>query len=305
MDTTIYRAVHVGLLKPLVHQSVESCETPKTRKKLSSMSKSMSRNIRNAVYLLERQPGGKDVLSFLTLTLPSLSTEGLASCCQNWDSMVKRFIDWLRVTLNNGGVELQHVYCTEIQTKRLTNRGEYAPHLHIVFRGRRNRRSPWVISPKKARTEWGRCISAFVSESFQTSALENLQRIRYSAARYLSKYLSKGSNVLPPSDTASPVTSLKTQWGGMARTLSKGIRKATQVFRSDTIESWLALSFADNLEKLLGLGYLRYYRRGFISLGTDDTTGMEYGLHVSGGCLRTPTSEDGLFPIIQFLSSLT
>lgn len=55
-------------LVPLVHQMLENCEKPKSRKKLEKMTSSMSRNIRNGVFLLERLPGGKDCLSFLTLT---------------------------------------------------------------------------------------------------------------------------------------------------------------------------------------------------------------------------------------------
>lgn len=305
VDTSIHRLVHLEMLSPLVHQSVESCEKPKSRKKLESMSKRMSRNIRNAVYLLEKQPGGKDVLSFLTLTLPNLSTEGLKACCQNWDSMVKRFIDWLRKTLEKSGVELQHVYCTEIQTKRLTERGEYAPHLHIVFRGRASRRTAWIISPTKARSEWGRCIRAYVSENFDTRALENLQRIRYSAARYLSKYLSKGRNSIPGGTEENAITELKTQWGGMARTLSKSIRQNTARFTSKGANSWIAASIFNNMEELVRHGCIRYFKKGFIPLGQDSSTGLEYGLHVGCGCLRTPTYELGLLPVMQYISAIT
>ena len=76
----IGRLVALGTLVPLVHQSVES--SPKTqkpsRKRLLGMTKNMARNIRNGVYLLE-QKYGKDNLSFLTLTLPDLSSDDLVS----------------------------------------------------------------------------------------------------------------------------------------------------------------------------------------------------------------------------------
>lgn len=304
IDTSIGRLVHSGLLVPLVHQSVESCEKPESRKKLLGMSKRMSRNIRNAVYLLEKQPGGKDVLSFLTLTLPALSTEGLKACCENWDSMVKRFFDWLRLELKSKGILFQHVYCTEIQLKRLHERGEYAPHLHVVFRGRTGNKSAWAITPKKARTQWGRCIRAFVSEKFDTRALENLQRIRYSAARYLSKYLSKGRNSIPTGDEENSIQSLKTQWGGMARTLSKSIRQNTQRFTSKNASSGIAVRILDSMESMVEHGCVLYWKRGFISLGIHRVTGLEHGLHVGCGCLRTPTYEGGLIPIMEYISAL-
>jgi len=286
-------------LTPLVYQSVESCEKPKSRKKLTSMSKSMARNIRNGVYVLEQMPGGKDVLSFLTLTLPSLSPEGLRACCENWDYMVKRFFDWLRTALKASNIELQHVYCTEIQSKRLQSRGEYAPHLHVVFRGRNDKRKPWAISPKKARKAWSDCIRSVTHEQFDSSALENLQRIKYSAARYLSKYLSKGCNIIPDGTETTPIQSLKTQWGGMARTISKRIRETTQRFGGTGKASRLILCMLRNMETLLRYRYVRYYKKGFIPLGYDPTEGLEYGLHVGCGCLRTPTYEGGLIPVLQ------
>lgn len=304
VDTSIYRLVHLGILSPLVHQSVESCENPESRKKLLSMTKKMSRNIRNAVYLLEQKPGGKDVLSFLTLTLPNLSTEGLQSCCQNWDFMVKRFLDWLRIRLKNAGIQLEHVYCTEIQTKRLTNRGEYAPHLHIIYRGRKSKKAPWAISPKQARSEWARCIRAYVDEQFSTSALENLQRIKYSAARYLSKYLSKGCQSIPCDDGGQAVECLKTQWGGMARTLSQSVRKNTHRFRGEGEERHIALSIMDCMGKLIDNGLVLYFKKGLILLGIDKTTGLEYGLHVGCGCLRTPTYQSGLIEIMDFIYAI-
>lgn len=304
MDTSIHRLVHLELLSPLVHQSVESCEKPESRKKLLSMSKRMSRNIRNAVYLLERQKGGKDVLSFLTLTLPNLSTEGLRSCCINWDSMVKRFIDWLRTKIEKASIPLQHVYCTEIQTKRLTKRGEYAPHLHIVFRGRESRKAAWIISPKEARKAWSRCISQYVSEKFDTAALENLQRIKYSAARYLSKYLSKGSNIIPSGTDENAISLLRTQWGGMARTLSQSIRKNTQRFTSVGQAGWMAICMVANMEGMVRDGCVLYWKTGFIRIGEDKSSGVEYGLHVGCGCLRTPTYERGLIAVMEYISSV-
>lgn len=285
---SIYDMIRRGELTPLVYQSVENCDKPENRKKLEGMTKSMGRNIRNAVYLLERQPGGKDVLSFLTLTLPSLSHDGLQACCENWDSMVKRFIDWLRVTLERKQITFQYIYCTEIQTKRLEKRHEYAPHLHIVFRGRNGKKMPWAITPKQARKGWSRCIRAFVSEQFTDSALENLQRIRSSAARYLSKYMSKGSNSIPDSATGLAISGLRTQWGGMARCLSIAVRRAKFRVTSAGQCREMVIYFAGHLDELVNAGYVRYFKKGFIPLSRCDTTGVERGLHVCSGCLATP-----------------
>jgi len=287
-------------LTPLVHQSVESCENPENRKKLLSMSKPMARNIRNAVFLMEQQPGGKDALSFLTLTLPGLSEQGLQSCVKNWDYMVKRFLDWLSKRLKSCNIEVQYVYCTEIQTKRIQSRGEYAPHLHIVFRGRDGKKKPWAISPKQARKTWSACISSVVDEPFVRTALENLQRIRKSAARYLSKYMSKGNCAVPAGAKGDAIGILKTQWGGMSRNLSAGIRKSTERLEGFKQQSGSINFLLRSLPTMVTKGLVRYYRKGFVTLGIDCTTGNEYGLHVGSGCLQTPTYQGGLIPIVEY-----
>lgn len=287
-------------LRPLVYQSVESSEKPKSRKKLLSMTRNMARNIRQGVYLLEKEPGGKDVLSFLTLTLPDLSQEGLAACCENWDYMVSRFLDWLSVRIKKATGSFQYVYCTEIQLKRLQHRNEYAPHIHIVFKGRNGKRCPWVVTPKQVRKAWSACIRSVVSEPFRSDALENLQRIKYSAARYLSKYLSKGSATVPSESEGHPVERLRTQWGGMARSISSRIRSFTERFDCGAGARGMALEIINSIPFFVDNGYIKYFKRGFIPLGFDETTGMEWGLHVGCGALSIPTYEGGLAPILAY-----
>lgn len=298
------RAAFLLGLIPLVHQMVEFCDKSKSRKKLTSMTKRMGRNIRNAVYLLEKQPGGKDVISFLTLTIPSLSQEGLTAVCANWDKLVKLFMDWLRVTLKRKHIDFLYVYCTEIQSKRLQQRNEYAPHLHLVFKGRNAKKSPWAVTPKQCRKAWGRALASIVAEPFRTDALENLQRIKRSAARYLSKYLSKGLDISALPAEANYAQALRTQWGGMARPLARAVRQASLRFTSDGIHRETLMAFIQCLELLRRKGFIAYYRRGFIPLANHDSDGDERGLHVCAGALSTPTYEGGLIPIMEYLGKL-
>jgi hypothetical protein len=306
IDVPIGRLVGLGTLVPLVHQSVESSPaSPKpSRKKLLTMTKNMGRNIRNGVYLLETQYG-KDQMSFLTLTLPSLSTDELGICCDRWQDMTDQILKWLRKRLQSKGIEFEYVYCTELQSKRLQSRGEYAPHLHIVFRGRNGRKAPWAIAPKAVRQAWASIIAGCIGRrDFCTAALENIQRIKYSAARYLSKYLSKGNCSLPNEPDAGGVSRLVTQWGGMARKLSRAIKSCTARFASGGINADLAIPLFQGLDKLLDAGYLKYYRKGTVVLSICPVTGVERVLKVSSGALSTPTYEGGLSNALQYLQSI-
>lgn len=292
------RLVARGELRPLVYQVVEFSPRP-SRKQSLSMSSSMKRNIRNAVFMLEYKYK-KECLSFLTLTLPALSQSDLAKCCQEWGRMTDNFLKYLSRALRGSGIEPEYVYCTEIQSKRLHTRGEYAPHLHIVYRGKQTVRSPWATTPRDVRKAWGKIISSVLSHSeFSTASLENLQRIKYSASRYLSKYISKSSNCLPKSDGSSAVTRLRTHWGGMARSLARLLRSSINRFTSANGD--IAIQFVRRIPDLLKNRILIYAKTQIIPLKRCETTGMERGLFVSSGCLRVPAFFGGIVLLCQFL----
>lgn len=306
MNEPIGRMIGRGELFPLVHQSVESSPgSPKpSRKRLTGMTKNMARNIRNGVYLLEKEYG-KDQMSFLTLTLPNLSTDELSMCCEQWQHMTDQILKWLRKRLLSKGIEFEYVYCTEIQSKRLQSRGEYAPHLHIVFRGRNGRKSPWGITPKMVRKAWASIIACVVGHSdFTTTALENLQRIKFSAARYLSKYLSKGNCCLPAEKENSPVQVLRTQWGGMARRISRRIKRCTCRITSASDNLRLGASILRAMDELVNAGIVRYWKSGYIPLSVCSVTGVERVLKVGCGCLSVPTYEGGFASLVEFVLAL-
>jgi hypothetical protein len=306
MNEPIGRMIASGTLAPLVHQSVESSPSPTpSRKKLEGMTKSMARNIRQGVYLLEHMYS-KDCLSFLTLTLPNLCAEDLAKCCDRWDDAVDQILKWIRKRLEKVGIEFQYVYCTEIQTKRLQNRGEYAPHLHCIFRGRNGRKAPWAISPKQIRKAWASIISGIICHrDFKSDALENLQRIKYSAARYLSKYLSKGKCRLPSTDESTALSALHTQWGGMARSISRRIKSCTVRIGANHPIDGLASGILRYMDELIKSGIVKYWREGVIILSVCPITGVERILKVGSGALSTPSIEGGFTKVVEFFLQLS
>lgn len=299
MDFPIARMVGDGQLIPLGSSNSRILKKPSSRKTCLTMTKHLARNIRNAAYLMERDYG-KDNLSFLTLTIPGINEESLSSICANWDKIVHRFFMWLRAKLQSKNIKPSWVYCTEIQTSRLKMRGEYAPHLHILFRGRNARKNPWAITPKMARKAWIRCIQPYINCSFDDRAVENIQRIKRSACGYLSKYMSKGANSIPSmDDSSSPIASLKTHWGGMSRDLSKALKAATRVIRGDGENGAIISCFIRKIQIMLQLGYIKYYKSGIIQVSRDSGDGEERGLKVGCGCLFSPLCEGGLSACLQ------
>lgn len=281
-------------------------ETPKPKRKApSTMTKRMGRNIRSAAYLLERQHG-KDNLSFLTLTLPDLPSEGLQVCAENWGKMVDQYLKWLRSVIEEKhGGELQYTYCTEVQVKRLETRGEYALHLHLLFVGRRTRRSPWYITPKKARKAWVRCIKSVYSGDFKQTALENLQRIKKSAARYLSKYFSKGSKDSSSSSNDTDVPWFTGHWGGISRSLRQSIDRLSIRFSEGVGTGHLAHTFINGIPRLISSGLVSYFCSGFIQTSHGEHDATARGIHVGVGSLSRPLLDRGLTIALDFLCRIS
>ena len=294
----------VGAQPPLgLSDATNFTETRKTRNPCKGLTRSMARTIRNAGYLLE-QWYGKDNLSFLTLTLPDLPEEGLQACAANWGRMVDQFLKWLRSVIEAKGGELDYTYCTEVQTKRLKNRGEYALHLHLLFGGRLSRSHPWYVQPTKVRKAWIRCIQAVYPGSFTDSALENLQRIKKSAAGYIAKYVSKGTNGNTPLRDNGSVPWFAGHWGGVSRVLRRCIRESSLRISEGVRHGQIARDFLRAIPRLVHSRFISYYRAGFIPTDRCQDEQHRRGIHVGVGCLKTPTDKLGLLGILEAISAV-
>ena len=152
--------------------------------------------VRNGAYLLERsQP--KQYLSFLTLTIPSLTVQESVSFCEEWCEIVRIFIQRLTRALKRAGLPGEVVGCVELQEQRFHSTGVLAPHLHLLFVGRHRSKS-WAYRPEHFRTMWASACTArcpwLEGRSFEST--ENVERVKFSGEGYLGKYMSKGGKII-------------------------------------------------------------------------------------------------------------
>lgn len=280
--------IQLGLSDPrILEKSSES------RKKLTTMTKNMARNLRNAVYLMEDEHG-KDQLSFLTLTIPSLPHSELDVICQQWGRLTNEILKWVQYKCEKQGMVFEYAYCTEIQEKRLETRGEYAPHLHIVFRGKNGKRSNWAVSPKQVRAAWLRLLSTCVGHSVKSDSVENLQVIRKSASRYLSKYVSKGVRYRSEHLQGAYNKRLRTHWGGMSRELSRRIKAGIKRIGDTREQQDIAILLSRQLPHIAGRKSVKFYRESFIPIGQHADTGNTRFIRVGVGCLAAPLNKGSL-----------
>lgn len=298
---SLARLINKGDVVPLGLSAARNLKKiAETRRTPAKMTKRMARRIRNAGHILQEE-FGKDSLSFLTLTLPNLCEDDLCKVVANWGAMVHKFLVWLRYRLDKIGIELRYVCATEIQTKRLELRNEYAPHLHLLFRGRYGKKSAWGITPIQARKEWTRCIKSVCGHSnFDKSALENLQRVRHNAAGYISKYLSKGACSLPDEHGTTSMAQLSTDWGSMDRITSKAITSNTIVMRGDAPGGRIVWVLIRAIPLLVETRHIAFYKAGYIELAGSSSNSTSRGLHVGVGRFSIPIDEDSISFLVQF-----
>lgn len=142
---------------------------------------------------------GRRNLSFLTYTLPPLTPEDLAAVKENWADIVNRIQLRIKEKLHECGIKTTIAGCVELQLERYQDTGDVYPHLHLVFRGRRDGRSDWGIKPHQFRQIWRRCVSKFLSgKKYDWRASENVEQVRRSVAGYLAKYISKCASKAEP-----------------------------------------------------------------------------------------------------------
>ena len=156
---------------------------------LQGMPAAGRKSVWRALALLEEM---RPLLSFWTISLPTESLTGLAEA----DSL-PTFQDRVRKELSRllraAGLPDLVVGVAELQPARSRAAGMPCPHWHVVFQGRRDRRSPWALS--KAQLD-GVIAAALASAGVRGPDLRaagNVQQVRRSVRAYLAKYMTKGS----------------------------------------------------------------------------------------------------------------
>lgn len=229
------------VFSPLVYQQAHCSDKPPEPTPRKSLGFSSARKIRNYCYILEEEYS-KDVLSFLTLTVPNCSDNLIGKIRRSWGAIISHFLDALAVKVKRKQVDFKYVSVMEIQNKRYKKYGQAVPHQHILFVGRRRSQS-WLVTPVWCRKQFKRsCLSVLRGEDVEElrrvsfCSSENLQRIRKSASRYMAKYMSKGtSNGFGENNYSSryieQVSEIKSRWFSSSRGLSKQFRRAIQTIR--------------------------------------------------------------------------
>lgn len=189
---------------------------------LKGLSPNGKRFVKSGCKLLQDRFGQQN-LAFLTVTIPSVTSEELHQINLNWSEICRRFYQELQRELCRHGLPKNYVGVTEIQESRYHKYGEVAPHLHIVFQGRKVRCRNWAISKDAVKNLWQRILNPYCPSVVDFSASTRIEQVKYNAANYLSKYFSKGGKILTEIFDKFGKSYIPTNWYSIPNTYKREI----------------------------------------------------------------------------------
>jgi hypothetical protein len=201
-------------------------DVPPRRYGLKGLTANGRRRLQQGCSLLEEQ---RSLLSFWTITLPDAA---MAEVLERdlWPRFQQTIRHRLHLALKRRGLPPLALAVAEIHPQRSGRMVQAMPHLHVLFRGRLSSREPWAFSPEQLDRMILSALKAcgIIVEAVKSAG--NVQSIRKSVRRYLSKYVSKASHVF---ESAEPVEGLGSpngcprQWWFMTRELLELVLEAT------------------------------------------------------------------------------
>lgn len=245
---SLERAFGNGGPAPLGLSSVVKSVNPRAARGSGGISSKGRQRVKDAAYLLEE--GGRDNLTFLTLTIPPGMEEELLS---KWARVCHHMIHSLTRELRRSGLPGDIVYVTEVQEGRAEKYGKEALHLHYLFCGRKRRGVQWAISTKRVDQLWGDALRAVLGRDIEGSrfrASGRIEKVKKSAVSYLGKYMSKGCTRLPGGGDERGDRPHPPSWYGLSRNLLRLVCRRVRRIRGSAATRAVSFLLADPLHLL-------------------------------------------------------
>lgn len=212
-------------------------DVPPRRYGLNGLTANGRRRLQQGCSLLEEQ---RALLSFWTVTLPDAA---MAEVIERdlWPRFQQTIRHRLHLALKRRGLPPLALAVAEIHPKRSGRTLQAMPHLHVLFRGRISRRHGWAFAPSELDRIIESALKACGIIAVGLKSAGNVQSIRRSVKRYLSKYVSKASHVfqaeMAPEGLGSP-NGCPRQWWFMTRELLALVLDASGQLPPDFL-AWL------------------------------------------------------------------
>lgn len=203
--------------------------------------------VRSACAILERRFKGR--LTFATVTMPTLPPDLRRELALVWPELVRQLLQWLSRRLSRKRLPGLVCSVSEVQPKRIqAGNGGYL-HLHLVWPNIRNQGGFYTVHPLEVRS-W--CESFLARRGLLTEGAWvncDTQDVKKSASAYLSKYMSKGGEVLEEFARENGWDAVPGQWWNLTKPARDAVK--AEVVKGQAVGEWLnamidyALEFCD------------------------------------------------------------
>lgn len=194
------------------------------RRVCKALTRRGKRAIDNGISLLEYRYGVR-CLGFYTLTCPYTNSEEIQVFNDNYSTIVKRYLEWVKRQYVSRGLKFNYVGVHEIQPGRYRDTGDECLHLHYI--------APAMDSSGRFILLHGEMVDSYKRIIENTCGIPvngtprlDAALVKKSASSYLAKYYSKGSHIESNASGGGARASLST-WHTISRGLLLAIRRST------------------------------------------------------------------------------
>ncbi len=244
----------LGLSTPVKSRKPPKASAERERRG-NSMTGYAKRLVRSAITLLKERHGKRN-LAFLTLTLPDLAWDEMMLVCSQWGDLARRVMEEISRELARHDLNPENVYVSEIQEERWSRDCVVAPHIHAVFQGRQSGQRGWAVPKEKFREIWERILGNFLGRSLSLPAATRVESIKKCPKRYMTKYMTKGGEVVQEIISAGLREMLPTSWWGASNSLRRRVKEGIIDVPKDT-----AYMIADHLTEYKQAGIVAWFCR--------------------------------------------
>lgn len=256
---------------------VSNSQKPAKRRGAKGITRHGRRLVESAARLMT-DSCGKELLSFLTLTLPAF----LKISGEQWTAAMHLMRTKVRAELLGLGLPGEIVGVTEIQERRSESEGRPVLHAHWLFQGRLKGKT-WAITKERIEELWKdtcvNCMGFDPDTDFGKST--NIMPVRKDAAAYLGKYMSKGSKSVSEFAQSEWANCLPSTWYTCTAKLRTQFQRSIVVLRNE-----IAMESKEWLQSA-GQGFLAWAKD--ISVTTSE--GLTYVVGWSARILKSLTVE--------------
>ena len=178
--------------------------------------------------------------TFCTISMPKLPADLRRELARCWPEMLRQLLQWISRRLEKRGLPPVVVSVSEIQPKRLKGYGEAYLHLHLVWGNHWAKAGNWALDAREIRSWVERFLSKRGIWIDGCWARVNVQPVKKSAAAYLAKYMSKGSDDIAAMAADLGWDSIPSQWWNMTKAARDWVKD--ELAQGDDVGSLLLAS---------------------------------------------------------------